>query len=57
MVEFIFYNNESTSTKFFPFFACKILNPCISFDILELSDVSTCERIFKQKILDIYGDM
>lgn len=38
-----FVNN---ATKLSPFFATKGLHPRISFDIVELSDASTCKRIF-----------
>lgn len=53
MLEFVTNNNISAFTKLFPIFATKSLHTCISFDIVELSNVSTHERIFKQKTLDI----
>ena len=53
MAEFAANNNESASTKLFPFFASKGLHPRMSFDIVDLSDASTRERIHKQKALDI----
>lgn len=49
--------NESASTKLSPFFATKGLHPRMSFDIVELSDASTRERILKQKTLDIPENM
>ena len=57
MAEFAANNNESASTKLSPFFATKGLHPRMSFDIVELSDTSTRERILKQKALDISGNM
>ncbi len=57
MAEFAANNNESASTKLSLFFATKGLHPRMSFDIVELSDASTRERILKQKALDISGNM
>ena len=50
-------NNESASTKLSLFFATKSFHPRMSFDIVDLSDTSTRERILKQKALDISGKM
>ena len=57
MTEFAANNNESVSTKLSLFFATKSLDPHMSFDIVDLSDTSTCERILKQKALDISRNM
>ncbi len=57
MAEFAANNNQSAFTKLSPFFATKGLHFCISFDIIELFDTSICERIFKQKVLDISGNL
>ncbi len=57
MAKFAANNNESASTKLSPFFATKGLDPRMSFDILDLSNASTRERIFKQKALDIFRNM
>ena len=53
MAKFAANNNKSASTTLSPFFATKGLHPHMSFDIIDLSNTSTCERIFKQKALDI----
>lgn len=53
MAEFIANNNILTSIKLSPFFATKGLIPCMSFDIVKLSDTSICKQIFQQKVLDI----
>ena len=57
MAEFAANNNESASTKLSPFFASKGLHPRMSFDIVDLSNANTRERIYKQKALDISGNM
>ncbi len=57
MAEFAANNNELASIKLSPFFATKGLHLCMSFDIVELFNASTCERILKQKALDISGNM
>lgn len=53
MAKFVTNNNELTSTKVSPFFATKNLHSHISFDIVEISNTSIHEQIFKQKILNI----
>ena len=53
MLKFAANNNESTSTKLSPFFATKGFYPRISFNKVELSNASTCKRIFNQNALDI----
>ena len=55
MVKFAANNNQSAFTKLSPFFATKDFHPRMNFDIVDLSDSSTRERIFKQKALDISG--
>ena len=57
MVKFAANNNKLASTKLSPFFATKGLHFRMSFDIVDLSNASTCERIFKQKALDISRNM
>ena len=57
MAKFAANNNQSASTKLSPFFATKSFHPRMSFDIVDLSDTSTRERILKQKALDISGKM
>ena len=57
MAEFAANNNKSAFTKLSPFFATKGLHPHMSFDIVDFSNASTCERIFKQKALDISRNM
>ena len=57
MAEFAPINNESASTKLSLFFPTKGMHHHISFDIVDLSNSSTCKRIFKQKASDISGNM
>ena len=57
MAEFAANNNESAFTKLSPFFASKGLHPYMRFDIVDLFDASSRERIHKQKALDISGNM
>ncbi len=57
MAEFDANNNKLAFTKLSPFFATKSLHPPMSFDIVDLSDANTRERIFKQKALDISRNM
>ena len=52
MTEFTANNNKSASIKLSLFFTIKSLHPCISFDIVKLSNINICEQIFKQKALD-----
>lgn len=47
MTNFAANNNKSTSIKLSPFFATKNLHLRISFDIVDLSDTNTRERIIK----------
>lgn len=46
MVIFVAYNNKSTSGKLFLIFAAEYLYLCISFDIVDFSNISTCKQIF-----------
>ena len=46
MTKFAANNNISASTKLSLFSTIKSLHPCMTLDIVELSDTSTCERIF-----------
>ncbi len=57
MAEFAANNNESASPKLSSFFATKGLHSRMSFDIVDLSNASTCERILKQKALNISRNM
>ena len=57
MAEFAANNNELASTNLFSFFATKSLHPRISFDKVELFNISTRKRIFNQKALEISGNM
>ena len=53
MAEFAANNNNSSSTRLSPFFASRGLHPCMSFDVIDLSDTTTRERINKKKTIDI----
>ena len=53
MAEFAANNNNFMSTRLSPFFTSKGLHPRISFDIVDLSDTTTRERINKKKAIDI----
>ncbi len=57
MAKFAANNNKSAFIKLSPFFATKSLHPRMSFDIVDLSNASTCEQILKQKALDISRNM
>ena len=57
MMEFVANNNISAFTKLFPFFAIKSLHSHMSFDIVELFDISICERILYQNTLNISRNM
>ena len=48
MVEFAANNNDSASTKLSPFFASRGLHLRMSFDVVDLSDTTTRERINKK---------
>ena len=53
MAEFAANNNQLPSIKLSSFFATKSFHSRMSFDMVDLSDISICERILKQKALDI----
>lgn len=53
MAEFAINNNISISIKLFPFFASRTLYLRISFDIINLLDITTREKINKKKAMDI----
>ena len=57
MAEFAANNNNSASTKLFLFFASKGLHLCMSFDVVDFSDTTTCEQINKKKAIDISESM
>ena len=50
MAEFAANNNNSASTKLSPFFASRGLHLHISFNVIDLLDTTTCERINKKKL-------
>ena len=47
MAKFVANNNELASTKLFSIFATKDFHPRMSFDIVDLSNTSTCEQILE----------
>ena len=53
MAEFVANNNNFAFTRLSPFFASKGLHLHMIFDIIDLSDISTYERINKKKAIDI----
>ncbi len=53
MAEFAANNNISSSTKLSPFFTLRGLHPCMNFDVIDLFDTTTRERINKKKAIDI----
>ncbi len=53
MAEFATKSNNSLSIRLSPFFVLKDLHSCMSFDIVDLSDITTCEWIHKKKAIDI----
>ncbi len=57
IAEFATNNNISLSTKLSPFFTSKGLHPRMSFDVVDLSDTTTRERINKKKAIDISETM
>ncbi len=57
IAEFAANNNISASTKLSLLFTTKNLHPRIRFDIVELSNTSTCKWIFQQKTLHISENM
>ncbi len=57
MAEFAANNNVSLSTKLFLFFTSRGLHLRMSFDVVDLSDTTTRERINKKKAIDISETM
>ncbi len=57
MAKFATNNNISLSTKLSPFVTLRDLHPRMSFDIVDLSDTITRERINKKKAIDISETM
>ena len=53
MAEFAANNNDSLSTRLSPFFASRGLHPRMSFDVVDLLDTTTRERINKKKAINI----
>ena len=53
MAEFAANNNDFSSTRLSPFFVSRGLHPRMSFDVVDLSDITTRERINKKKAIDI----
>ena len=53
MAEFAANNNNFASTRLSSFFASRDLHPRMSFDVIDLSDTITRERINKKKAIDI----
>ena len=53
MAEFAANNNNSSSTRLSPFFASRGLHSRMRFDVVDLSDTTTRERINKKKAIDI----
>lgn len=50
MAKLVTNNNKSAFIKLLLFFAIKILDSCMNYDIVELTNASTYEQIFKQKL-------
>ena len=57
MTEFVANNNDFLLTRLSSFFISKSLYLCISFDIINFLDIITCERINKNKTIDIFEAM
>ena len=57
MAEFMTNNNNSSFIKLFPFFALKGLYLYISFDVINLLDITTREQINKKKTINISKTM
>ena len=53
MIEFAVNNNNFLSAKLSLFFASKSLYLCISFDIVDFSNITTHKYINKSKTIDI----
>ena len=57
MAEFVANNNVSLSAKLSPFFTSRGLYSRMSFDVVDLSDITTRERINKKKAINISETM
>ena len=57
MAEFAANNNNSAAIRLSLFFALRNLYLCMSFDIINLLDTTTCEQINKKKAIDISKSM
>ena len=57
IAEFVANNNNFASIRLSPVFASRGLYPCMSFDVVDFSDTTTCERINKKKPIDISESM
>lgn len=57
MTNFATNYNKFVLIKLFAFLAIKNLYFYISFNIVKLFNTSTCEQIFKQKVLNISRNM
>ncbi len=57
IAEFATNNNVSLSTKLFLFFTSRGLHLCMSFDIIDLSDTTTCKQINNKKAINIFETM
>ena len=53
MVDFAANNNNFASNRLSPFFVSRGLHSQISFDIVNLSVIITCEWMNKKKAIDI----
>ena len=53
MIKFVANNNYFLLTKLSPFFTLKSLYLQMSFDIINLLNITTCERINKKKAINI----
>ena len=57
MAEFAANNNKLAFIKLSLFFVSKDLYFCMSFDIIDIFNTNTCKEIYKQKVLDIFGNI
>ncbi len=53
IAEFVANNNDFASARLSSFFALRELHLCISFDIVDFSNSTTCEWLNKKKVIDI----
>lgn len=57
MAKFVEFNSKSTSIKLSASFVKKIFYPCIRYNMIDLSNTSICERMIKEKALNISKNM